>query len=356
MKKTFEKPFLSSVQAHMMFWIAFVVMMGVFTYAVRDILTPFLIGLVVAYLLDPLCDFLEEKGLSRTGATALVVGLFMVIMVLTVMILLPHVVGQIKLFATKFPTYLMAIENKVYTVFPDSAGMALAQEIQSRIVSSGEDVLKYVGGSLAKIVGKIGMVFEFLSVLFITPVVVFYLLRDWDVIVARVDDVIPRRHQETVHTLIKQMDCRISGFLRGQSMVCLVLGAFYGTALVVKGLEFGFLIGLFTGLLSFIPYVGMLIGMAVAFAVAVVQFGTIIDVSIVAGIFALGQVLEGNFLTPKLVGEQVGIPAVWIIFALMAGGSLFGFVGLLLAIPVSAVIAVLVGFAIQCYKDSQFYA
>lgn len=350
-----HKQSLSATKAHFVFWAVVLFFLVMFTYAVRDILTPFLIGLVVAYLLDPVCDYLEDKGMSRTGATALVVGVFMVVMVLTLAVLLPHVVQQITLFATQFPAYLTVIQEKLLTVLPSSTATALAQEIQSRIASAGGDALKYVGNSLGHIMGKIGMVLEFLSVLLITPVVVFYVLRDWDSLVARVDDVIPRRHQDTVHTLMHQIDARISGFLRGQSMVCVILGVFYGTALVIKGLEFGFLIGLFTGLLSFIPYVGMVIGMVVAFAVAVVQFGTVIDIVIVAAIFAVGQVLEGNFLTPKLVGGQVGIHSAWIIFALMAGGSLFGFVGLLFAIPVSAMIAVLVGYATGQYKSSRFY-
>lgn len=349
------KSAFSSVQIHVMFWAFVVLVLGGFAYAVRDILTPFLIGLVVAYLLDPLCDYLESCGVSRTSATALVVGVFMVVMVLTLSLLLPHVVHQIKLFSAKFPTYVQAVEARLQAEYPEFSGMAVMAEIQSRIAGAGGDALRYASQSLGQIVGKIGVVFEFLSVVFITPVVVFYLLRDWDSIVARVDDVIPRRHQGTVHDLMGQVDCRISGFLRGQSMVCLILGTFYGTALAVQGLEFGFLIGLFTGLLSFIPYVGMLLGMVVAFAVAVAQYGIAPDLAIVGGIFAVGQMLEGNVLTPKLVGGQVGIHSAWIIFALMAGGNLFGFVGLLFAIPLSAVIAVLVTFATQQYKNSHFY-
>ena len=324
-------------------------------YAVREIITPFLVGLVVAYLLDPLCDRLEKMKFSRTVSTLIVTSFFVIVFLAVTAFLIPHITEQIKLFVSKLPTYKQALETKLTATFPEFSTLGLVSEIKSRAGSPDLSVVSYISKNIKNIIGQIGVVFEFFSVLLITPIVVFYLLRDWDVIVAKVDSVIPRRHQDTVHMLMEQVDERISGFLRGQSMVCLTLGVFYGVALSIYGLEFGLLIGLFTGIMSFIPYVGMAIGMVLGIAVAIVQFNDAVAVLGVLGIFLVGQFIEGNFLTPKMVGEKVGLSAVWVIFALMAGGTLFGFVGLLFAIPIASIIAVLIIFFVGRYKDSVFY-
>ena len=185
--------------------------------------------------------------------------------------------------------------------------------------------------------------------------VAFYLLRDWDRLVARIDDLLPRDHAEVMRQLAKQANESLAGFARGQSMVCVLLAAFYAVALVLVGLPFGAIVGLVAGLLTFIPYVGCLTGFVVSMAIAVGQFDNWVSIALVAVIFVVGQVIEGNFLTPKLVGDRVGLHPVWIIFALLAGGALFGFLGLLLAVPVAALIGVLVRFAIAQYRASKLY-
>jgi predicted PurR-regulated permease PerM len=194
-----------------------------------------------------------------------------------------------------------------------------------------------------------------ISLLVITPVVAFYLLRDWDRIVARVDTWLPRGHAGAIREQAREIDRTLAGFLRGQGTVCLILGVFYAIGLTLAGLDFGLVVGLVAGLLSFIPYVGAIVGLVLSVGLALVQFDDWLRIAVVAGIFFVGQAVEGNFLTPKLVGESVGLHPVWIIFGLLAGGALFGFVGVLLAVPAAAVIGVGVRFALGRYMQSPYY-
>jgi len=190
----------------------------------------------------------------------------------------------------------------------------------------------------------------------VTPVVAFYLLYDWDRMVAKIDSWLPRDHRETIHTILADIDNAVAGFVRGQGTLCLVLGLFYGVALTIAGLNFGLLIGLFAGFISFIPYVGSITGFLLSVGVAVVQFWPDwTPIAVIAGIFLVGQFLEGNVLQPKLVGEQIGLHPVWVMFALFAFGALFGFTGLLIAVPVSAAIGVVVRFALGRYLESDLY-
>jgi predicted PurR-regulated permease PerM len=216
-----------------------------------------------------------------------------------------------------------------------------------------------VAGWIAKVISGIlsrGLaLFDVLSVMFITPVVAFYLLRDWDLMVHKVDGWLPRHHADVVREQVKAVNVTLSGFVRGQATVCLALGALYAAGLTVAGLDFGLVIGLLSGVLSFIPYVGSLFGFVVSVGLALLQFDDLWRVAIVIGIFLFGQAMEGNVLTPKLVGDKVGLHAVWVMFALLAGGSLFGFLGVLLAVPVAAVIGVLTRFALRQYLNSRYY-
>ena len=189
----------------------------------------------------------------------------------------------------------------------------------------------------------------------ITPIVTFYLLRDWDLLVARIDGWLPRRHVDVIREQMRLIDRSLSGFVRGQLMVCLMLGVFYAIGLTVVGLDFGLVIGLATGLVSFVPYFGMLAGFVVGIGVAVAQFGSWVPVALVAAVFVIGQFVEGNFVTPRVVGNRIGLHPVWLIFALLAGGALFGFTGLLLAVPVAAVLGVLVRFSLERYLAGAAY-
>jgi predicted PurR-regulated permease PerM len=221
--------------------------------------------------------------------------------------------------------------------------------------AAGPNALAWIGNLLTRIWGGGVALLNLLSLLVITPIVMFYLLRDWDDIVETIDDWLPRPLAPVIREKTIEIDEVLSGFLRGQFSVCLLLGLLYAFGLILVGLDFGLIIGFFTGLISFVPYFGMLIGFAIALGVAIAQFSDWQPVAMVAGVFVIGQFLEGNFITPKLVGERIGLHPAWIIFALLAGGALFGFTGILIAVPTAAVVGVLGRFSIQQYKKSVAY-
>jgi predicted PurR-regulated permease PerM len=230
------------------------------------------------------------------------------------------------------------------------------QELSDVSKSYGTTIVKWLGSLLGGI-WKGGLaLFNVLSLILITPVVSYYLLRDWDKIVAKVDSWLPRDYAPAIRSVVKDIDITIAGFVRGQGTVCLFLAVFYGVGLTIVGLDFGLVVGITTGLISFIPYFGMLVGMATALAIAIVQFGEVVPVVLVLIVFGAGQIIESMFLTPKLVGEKVGLQAVWVIFALMVGGATVGFTGVLLAVPVAATIGVLVRFFLAQYLASPLYS
>jgi predicted PurR-regulated permease PerM len=194
-----------------------------------------------------------------------------------------------------------------------------------------------------------------LYVMVLTPLVAFYFLRDWDRMIDHIDAWLPRRQADTIRELAREIDAILAGFVRGQALVCILFAAYYAIALTAAGLNFGIIIGIAAGVLTFIPYLGAITGLIVSVGVAFGQFDDYTRVAIVAGIYLLGHTIEANFVTPNLVGDRVGLHPVWIIFALLAGGALFGFTGVLLAVPVAAVIGVVVRFALKQYLDSTFY-
>ena len=324
----------------------------------KSILLPFVAGMAIAYLLDPVCDRLEAMGVSRTIATSIVTAIFALVVILLLLLIVPLVIQQVIAFLGSLPDFIARTQDRLLPYY-----MQLQQQFDLPAVTElGEIARTRIGTALAWLAGLLeGLITQglaianLLSLIFITPVVAFYLLRDWDRLVARVDDLLPRDHAEVMRQLAKQANESLAGFARGQSMVCVLLGAFYAVALTLVGLPFGAIVGLVAGLLTFIPYVGCLTGFVVSMAIAVGQFDNWGSIALVAVIFVVGQVIEGNFLTPKLVGDRVGLHPVWIIFALLAGGALFGFLGLLLAVPVAALIGVLVRFSIAQYRASKLY-
>ena len=329
-------------------------------YLLGDVLLPFVAGAALAYLLDPIADRLQRLGLGRLGATILILAIFVVLFGLMLIIAVPLAVQQVLSFAGQVPRYVTRLQALVA-----EHGGPLLREI------GGEEAIGQVQNSLGELLGQganwiatfmrsiwsgsqavIGVV----SIFVITPVVAFYLLVDWDRMIATIDGWVPPRHRLTVRRLGREMDRAVSGFVRGQTAVCIFLGLFYGIGLTMVGLNFGALIGIFAGLISFIPYVGSLTGLLLSVGVALVQF--LPDWSMVLvtlGIFLVGQFIEGNILSPKLVGASAGLHPVWVMFALLAFGSLFGFLGLLLAVPVAAIIGVLARFAIHRYQESPLY-
>ncbi len=340
-------------------WIGFFVVFVLALILLRDVLFPFVAGFAVAYFLDPVCDRLEKAGLSRTWSTVVVTAVFFILFMLALGLLAPLLYSQLVRFIQRVPGYIDAIEQKaaplvefVRIYFESGEG---TQKVTQFLGENLGGVAKFMLRLFGNIAGGVEITLNLLSLFVITPIVAFYLLRDWDRIVARVDSWLPRHHVHTIRAQAALVDETLAGFVRGQSTVCLLLGLFYGIGLSLVGLDFGLIIGLGTGIVSFVPYFGMLIGFVIGMGLAIAQFDSIGQVALVAAVFLVGQLIEGNFLTPKLVGDRVNLHAVWIIFALMAGGALFGFVGILLAIPITAVIGVLIRFGLSHYLQSVMY-
>lgn len=327
-------------------------------YLMRDIMLPFVAGMAVAYFLDPACDWLERKGASRTLATVIISVLFFLLVGIIVILLVPLVYSQLVDLLQNFPGYLQAIREKLVPLIaglePLIGEEGIAQ-IRGALGEHGGDAIRWLGRMLANLVTGIGTVFNLLSLIVITPIVSFYLLRDWDRLVAKLDGWLPRGHADTIREQFRKIDQTLAGFVRGQVTVCLLLGLFYGLGLTFVGLESGFVVGFGTGIVSFVPYFGMLIGFAVGIVIAIVQFGDPVSIGLVAAVFLVGQFIEGNFVTPNLVGERIGLHPVWVIFSLLAGGALLGFVGVLIAVPTAAVIGVLLRFSIEQYLESPLY-
>mgnify|MGYP003147895753 FL=1 len=348
-----------TLKQQMKFWVIALVAFVLFLVLLSDILLPFVIGMGVAYFLDPVADRLEEAGMSRTAATALIIGLFLVLVNIALILIVPIMIDQVMGLMNHLPEYYENVRNFLMPFidrFVDLPAWRQNQEFNDTVGQYIGEMVKKLATLSENIVGG-GLAFvNLITLLVISPVVAFYLLRDWDHIVERIDSWLPKKHAKQIRMLAKRIDDVLAGFVRGQSMVCLILAAFYGLALMLTGLEFGFLIGIITGLISFIPFVGAIIGFIASVGVALIQFWPdYIMIGAVVGIFIIGQILEGYVLVPNLVGGKVGLHPVWVMFGLLAGGSLFGFVGVLLAVPMAAVIGVLSRFAIDQYLQSPLY-
>ena len=341
------------------FWLASFVALAIFLYVFSDILLPFLAGMALAYFLDPVADRLERLGLSRVMATVLILFAFLVVLVLAFVILIPVLATQMADFAGKLPEYLARLQTLITSFDPQWLEQRFGvnadnlREGLNSLITSGFGFLATVFQSL----WSSGVaLFSIVSLFVVTPVVTFYMLLDWDRMVAVVDSWVPRDHVDTVRQLATDINSATAGFVRGQGTLCLILGALYAVGLTLTGLNFAILIGLFAGLISFIPYVGSLTGLTLSVGVAFVQFWPDWKMVLaVAAVFFFGQFIEGNILSPKLVGKSVGLHPVWLMFALFAFGALFGFTGLLVAVPAAAAIAVLVRFAIARYLESPLY-
>lgn len=342
------------------FWLATAALLIVFLYVFSSILLPFLAGMVLAYFLDPVADRLERLGMSRTWATVVILASFLVALVLALMLFIPVLTSQLGDFIARLPDYLSRLQSLVTDI--DPAWFERVIGVDADGLRDGFNSLLAEGtgfvATLFQSIWSSGVALVNLASLFVvTPVVAFYMLLDWDRMVARVDGWIPRQQVHTVRQIARDIDAAVAGFVRGQGTVCLILGVFYAGALTAVGLNFGLLIGLFAGLVSFIPYVGSLLGLVVSVGVAFVQFWPEwYWVLAVAAIFQAGQFVEGNVLQPKLVGKSVGLHPVWLMFALFAFGYLFGFVGLLIAVPAAAAVGVLARFALGRYLASPLYS
>ena len=342
-----------------LYWTAGLVVFLFILYLLADILLPFVAGAIMAYLLDPMADRLERWKFPRWAAAGLITLIAVAAVVAALVLLVPLLQTQLIGLAEHVPRFVDMLREKALELLTLLQSQLSPQEmaaLREKIGGvAGPNALAWIGNVLKQLWGGGVALVNLLSLLVITPIVLFYLLRDWDGIVATVDGWLPLPRAPVIREQVGAIDAVLAGFLRGQMSVCLLLGAFYAIGLTLAGLDFGLFIGFVTGLISFIPYFGMLLGFAVGIGVALVQFTDWLPIAIVAGVFVVGQFLEGNFITPRLVGSRVGLHPVWIIFALLAGGALFGFTGILLAVPAAAVIGVLGRFAFQRYRGSQAY-
>lgn len=343
---------------HLRFWLIGLAVFAAALWLLRDILLPFVAGMAVAYFLDPLADRLQRLGASRLWATTIITGGFVVILILSLVLLVPVLQVQVGEFVGNIPGTLDRLVERAQPILADLQDYlspADVRRLREALGNFAGTAIAWIGEVLkGLLLGGVAL-FNILSLLFITPVVTFYLLRDWDKMIERIDGWLPRAQAPTIRQQAVEINRTLSGFLRGQATVCLVLGAFYGAGLTLVGLQGGLVLGIFAGLVSFIPFVGAISGFVVGVLLAIAQSHEWTLPLMVAGVFLAGQALEGNFLTPKLVGDRVGLHPVWIIFALLAAGSLFGFVGVLLAVPIAAVIGVLVRFALGRYLSSPLY-
>lgn len=344
-----------------LFWVAVAAGFLLFVWLLNDILLPFVVGVVVAYFLDPIVRRLQRLGLSRTWATTAVTVLAVLIAAGVATAILPPLFSQLQSLILNMPDYTVKLAARVLPLIDplrerlDLPKLSL-QELQAEVAQRAGQLLAFLGTIVGQVAQRGIALVNLLALLFLTPVVTFYLLRDWEKVVAALDGALPLDHADTIRKLAHESNQAIAGYVRGQALVCIILGSIYAIGLSLVGLQFGLVIGLIAGAISFIPFVGTFVGAVMALGMALVQFPPDwMGVIKVAAVFLVGQMLEGNVLSPKLVGDRVGLHPVWIMFALLAGGSLFGFVGVLLAVPTSAVIGVVVRHLLGRYRDSGYY-
>lgn len=328
-------------------------------WLLAPVLMPFAVAAMLAYLGDPLADRLERLGLNRMWAAAIVFVVLLVVVVGVLLLLIPLIARQVENLVNNLPHYSDWAQNIAWPWLQARLHLdphtfdsdRLLQLIKTHIGSIG-DVASTVLGKVSR--SGVGIV-VWLTNLVLIPVVAFYLLRDWDRLVATIDGMLPRSLEPTIAHLARESDKILGAFVRGQLLVMLALGVFYAAGLGLTGLSVGLLIGMVAGLLSFVPYLGFIVGFVAAIIAALVQFGDWTHVLVVCGVFALGQLLEGYVLVPKLVGDKIGLHPVAVIFAVLAGGYLFGFLGVLLALPAASVILVLLRYLVERYRLSELY-
>lgn len=343
------------VEQQAKYWgIAFAVFLAAL-WLLGDVLTPFLVGGAIAYFLDPVADRLEKLGLSRVAATTVISLTTLLVAVLLMLAVIPALAAQLSALLNIAPEMFRKLQVFLTTQFPQL--LDDQSVVRQTLVSVGETI-RSKGAELAQTLFTSALgVINAVVFMVVVPVVAFYMLLDWDRMIGRIDALLPRDHAAVIRELARRTDSVLAAFVRGQISVCLAMGIFYSVTLMLAGLDFGLIVGAIAGAVTFIPFVGALVGGALAIGLALFQFwGDPVAIGIIAGIFALGQFLEGNVITPRLVGNSVGLHPVWLLFALSAFGAGFGFVGMLVAVPVAASIGVFARFGIERYQHSLLYS
>lgn len=341
------------------FWLIFSAVFIGLLYLLTPILTPFLLAALLAYLGDPLIDRLEARKIARGGAVALVFGAIILGLLLLLLLLIPLSAHQFKGFMYKLPAYLEWLQTSVLPWLSNTLGIDPTlfelSQLRDQLLTYAKEIGDLAGGLLESLRASSTVVFAWIANLVLVPVVTFYLLRDWDLLVARIRKLLPRRIEPVVTKLAQESDAVVGAFLRGQFIVMAALGVIYSVGLAIIGLDFFLLIGMLAGLVSFVPYLGLIIGILAASIVALLQFHSLLSLIPVLIVFGVGQFISDFFLTPALVGDRIGLHPVAVIFAVLTGGHLFGFFGILLALPVAAVIVVLLRHAQDEYFKSGLY-
>ncbi|PCJ02362.1 MAG: AI-2E family transporter [Alphaproteobacteria bacterium] len=347
-----------SPTTHLIFWSC---ACGLFLLSVilfKAVLLPFVLGIAVAYLLNPTVNKLGDIGIARAPAAMMILGGFLILILGFAGVLSPILYRELSQFSADLPQYIekfWGLMSPVTARLDQYIGGADGETLETLLKKNAGSAVNAANYIVHKIASGGQAVMDMLSVAIFMPIVAYFMMKEWPSVTRWVRDLMPRHSEEVIMGLLKQIDQKLSGFVRGQITVAVFLGVAYAVMLSLAGLKYGFLIGLMSGLLSVIPMVGSAVGLIVSVAVAWFQSGDIGFVGLIAGIFIGGQLVEGNFLTPKLVGDSVGLHPLWVFFALLAGGSLLGVLGMFLAVPVAAVIGVLLAFAIQKYKESAYY-
>jgi predicted PurR-regulated permease PerM len=343
---------------HVTFWlIIFFVVFGFF-YLVRSILLPFAMAMAVAYFFDPLVRRLQRNGLPRWLSGMIVLLVFVIAFAGAAFVIVPVLVEQVEQLISAVPGWIASAKTQLLPQVNTMAtrlGLGDLQHLNDSAAGYLGKGLSTAGAVAGGVVTGSLAVLDLLSLLLVMPVVAFYMLRDWDHVVSDLDRCLPLQHKATLKRLLGEIDRTLSGFIRGQALVCLIQATYYAVALSVLGLDFSVLVGVATGILTFIPYLGAIIGLVTGVIIAIAEWHDPLHVVFVVIAFAIGQILEANVITPKLVGDRIGLHPAWVIFAVLAGGALFGFAGILLAVPVAAVIGVLIRFAVEQYLNSRFY-
>ncbi|MFI3155887.1 MAG: AI-2E family transporter [Methylococcaceae bacterium] len=339
--------------------LAFISGMAALIYLLAPVLMPFAFAVMLAYLGDPLTDRLETYQLSRTHAVVLVFSAMTLMFVLVLLLLLPLLEYQVEHFVSNLPAYVAWLNETVIPWLQGRFHLGIRPINLNQIINLVKSHWEQAGGIAAALMSSVshsgGVLAEWLMNVLLIPVVTFYLLRDWDGLIVKVHDLLPRRVAPTATKLAREVDTVLSAFVRGQFYVMLALGCIYSVGLWLTGLDLALLIGMLAGLVSFVPYLGSIVGIVTACVAALVQFHDLMQLVPVVIVFIIGQSLEGMVLTPMLVGDKIGLHPVAVMFAVLAGGQLFGFLGILLALPVASVIMVLLRHVHDLYRYSDFY-
>lgn len=348
-----------TLERQIKFWLGALAVLVLFLWLFSGILLPFVAGMALAYLLDPLADRFERLGLSRGASTLVIVLIFALVVTLVAVLIMPILANQLGGLVERLPSYVAKVQALAASAMEGPLGRVLgssSKDLESQVAGLVSQGAGWVTNVLNSLWNGGQAVVSIVSVVVIAPVIAFYMLLDWDRMIARIDSWLPLQHRATVRRLASEMNNAVAGFVRGQISVCMAMGIFYAAGLALIGLNFGLLIGLSAGLLGFVPYVGFGSGLIAGVIVAVVQFWPDWHyVVAVLAVFGAGQILEGYVLQPNWVGKSVGLHPVWLLFSLFAFGSLFGFVGLLVAVPLAASVGVLARFALEQYLASPLY-